>query len=119
VICQANPYKRYEWYFPQPKFSHYWRTVGTRDFWWYLAGDYGGGSWTIKRTDGSSDSVDINEYRALLGVEWGDCNFIRNGRRTGFFEMGYAFEREIEYRYNPQDDIEPSSSFVVRAGIGY
>ncbi len=119
LVCQPNPYKRYDLFFPQPKLSHYWRTVGTNDFWWYVAGDYGGGSWTVQRTSGAEDSVDINEFRVLLGMEWGQNDFIRSGRRTGFFEVGYAFEREILYRYNPADDIDPSSGFLVRAGIGY
>lgn len=119
ILYQPNPYSRYDIFFPQPKFSHYWRTVGTQDFWWYLAGDYGGGSWTIERTNGSSDSIDINEIRILLGMEWGRSDFIRTGRRTGFIEVGYAFDREIEYRFNPADNINPDDGFVIRAGIGY
>lgn len=119
IICQSTPFKRYEFYFPQPKFSHYCRTVGTKDVWWYVSGDFGGGSWTIKRADGAKDSVDINEARLLLGMEFGDSNFIRNGRRTGFFEIGWAFEREIEYRYNPEDNIDPGDGLIVRAGLGY
>lgn len=119
IICQTTPYKRYEFFFPQPKFSHYMRTVGTQDVWWYLAGDYGGGSWTVKRADGANDSVDINEIRLLLGLEFGDNNFIRTGRRNGFFEIGWAFEREIEYRFNRPDDVNLGDGFVVRAGIGY
>ena len=106
-------------FFPQPRYSRYCRTLGTKDLWWYIAGDYGGGSWTITRTDTTEDSVDINELRAVFGIEFGESMAIRAGRRTGFFEVGYVFNREIEYRYNPQDDIKPSDGFMIRAGIGY
>ena len=119
VLCQPNPFTRYDIFFPQPKFARYCRTLGTRDLWWYLAGDFGGGTWTIKRTDGMEDSVDINDYRAIIGLEWGTSDAIRVGRRTGFAEFGYVFNREVEYRYNPQDNLTPNDGFMVRAGIGY
>ena len=79
----------------------------------------GGGSWTIRRDNGTTDSVDINELRAILGIEWGMPDAIRAGRRTGFFEIGYVFNREIKYRYNPDDDIKPGDGMMFRIGIGY
>ncbi len=119
ILYTPNPYSRYDIFFPQPKLARYFRTVGTRDVWGYLAGDYGGGNWTIERTSGESDSVDLNEYRVVAGLEWGLNDAIRAGRRSGFFEIGYAFNRSIGYRYNPQDDIDTNSSVVFRAGFGY
>ncbi|MFK8110634.1 MAG: hypothetical protein AB8B91_00445 [Rubripirellula sp.] len=119
ILYQPNPYTRLDLFFPQPKLSRYWRTVGTRDVWGYIGGDYGGGSWTIKRDNGVEDSVDINEIRLTLGMEWGTTDFIRAGRRTGFFEIGYAFDREVEYRKNSTNNIKPSDGIMFRAGIGY
>ena len=119
VLCQANPATRLDFFFPQPKFAHYCRTIGTQDLWWYLAGDYGGGSWTIKRENGASDSVDINDLRVMVGWEWGRSELIRAGRRTAFFELGYVFNREIKYRNNPADDIDTNDAFMLRAGFGY
>lgn len=118
VLWQPNPFTRFDIFFPQPKLSRYWRTVGTRDVWGYISGDYGGGSWTIERSDGREDSVDINEIRLIAGFEWGTTDFIRAGRRTGFFEIGYAFDREVEYRHFP-NDIKPSDGLMFRAGLGY
>jgi hypothetical protein len=119
ILYQPNQYTRLDLFFPQPKFSRYFQTIGTRDVWWYLAGDYGGGSWTIQRTDLTTDSVDINELRGVFGIEWGASGAIQAGRRSAFFEVGYVFNREIEYRLNPQDNIKPDNGFMVRAGIGY
>lgn len=119
VICRPNPLTRWDIYYPLPRFSRYCRTIGTQDVWWYLAGDFGGGSWTVKRTDGTSDSIDINELRAVFGIEWGNSEAIRIGRRTAFFETGYVFNREIEYRHNPQDNIDLEDGWMFRVGIGY
>ncbi|WP_068264608.1 hypothetical protein [Rubripirellula obstinata] len=120
LLYQPNPYTRLDLFFPQPKLAQYWRTIGTRDVWWYVAGDYGGGSWTINRDNGKGeDSVDINELRVLAGFEWGQSDAIRAGRRTGFFEVGYAFERELEYRRNPADDLDLDDGIIFRLGIGY
>jgi len=119
LLWQPNPYTRFDIFFPQPKLAHYWRTIGTHDVWWYLAGDYGGGSWTIKRADGAADSVDINDFRAMAGLEWGLSDLIRGGRRTAFVEFGYVFERELKFKYNPADDISPGNAWMIRAGFGY
>ena len=119
LLWQPTPYKRYDIFFPNPKFSHFHRTFGTYDTWWYLAGEYGGGAWTITRTDGTEDSIDINDLRVLLGLEWGRSDLIRAGKRTGFVEIGYVFDREVEYLSDPADNFDPNDTFLIRAGIGY
>lgn len=119
LLWQPNPHSRWDLYFPNPKISRYLRTVGTKDMWGYLAGEFGGGAWTITRDNGEEDSVDINDIRILAGLEWGRSDLIVSGRRTGFLEAGWAFAREVEYEENPQDNFEPESTFIIRAGIGY
>lgn len=119
LLWQPNPYSRWDLYFPNPKISRYLRTVGTKDVWGYLAGEFGGGAWTITRDNGEEDSVDINDIRVMAGMEWGRSDLIGSGRRTGFVEAGWVFGREVKYEENPQDNFEPESTFMVRAGIGY
>ncbi len=119
ILYQPNPLARYDFFFPKPKFSRYLRTVGTRDVWWYLGGDFGGGSWTIKRTDGTEDSIDINELRVAFGIETGFNEQLRLGRRKGFFEVGYAFKREVKYRLSPFNDFDPRDNVWFRLGFGY
>lgn len=119
VLWQPHPLVRYDIFFPEPKAAHYVRTIGVYDVWCYLAGEFGGGSWTIERANGTEDSVDINDIRVLLGFEWGRSDLIRTGQRTGFIEVGYVFEREVEYLRNPADDFDPNNTFMVRLGIGY
>ncbi len=119
MLYQPTPLTRYDIFFPEPKLSHYVTTLGTQDVWAFLAGEYGGGSWTIRRESGQADRVDINDFRLLLGLEWGRNDLLRQGRRTGFFEVGYVFDRELVYRRNPQDNISPNDTIMLRVGLGY
>ena len=118
-LWQPNPYTRFDVFFPQPKIARYFRTVGTRDVWWYVTGDYGGDSWTITRDSGQEDSIDINDIRVMAGFEWGLTNLIRAGRRTGFAEVGYVFDREVLYRKSPGDDFNTDDAYMIRIGFGY
>ena len=119
VLWQPNPGTRFDLFFPEPKLSQYLSTIGNYDTWWYVGGYYGGGAWTVERANGSKDSIDINDIRLLLGLEWGRNEQMRDGRRTAFVEAGYVFNRELLYKNQPADNIDLSDSFVVRAGIGY
>ncbi len=119
ILWQPNPDTRFDLFFPEPKLAHYLSTVGTMDTWWYVGGYYGGGSWTVKRDSGANDSIDINDIRVVLGLEWGRNEQMREGRRVGFFEIGYAFDRELLYKNAPLDNLDLQDTFMFRAGIGY
>lgn len=119
VLCRPNPFTKIDIYFPEPKYSHYLSTLGTQDLWWYIAGEYGGGSWTIKREDGREDQFDANDLRILLGFEWGPTDRMRAGLRSWHFELGYVGGREIVYRKNPQDNLDLSDAFILRFGVGF
>lgn len=119
LLWQPNPDTRFDLFFPEPKLAHYLATIGTADAWWYVGGYYGGGAWTVRRTDGTQDSIDINDIRVVLGLEWGRNDQMRDGRRVGFFEVGYVFDRELLYKNSPLDNMDLQSTFMLRAGIGY
>ena len=55
ILWTPTPQVRFDIFFPQPKLSAYLTTVGRYELWWYVAGEYGGGAWTIERADGTSD----------------------------------------------------------------
>lgn len=119
ILWQPNPATRLDLFFPEPKLSAYLTTLGNIDTWWYVAGYYGGGAWTVQRNDGSKDSIDINDIRVLLGLEWGRNDMMRDGRRIGFAEIGYAFDRELLYKRRPADNLDLQDNFVLRIGFGY
>ena len=119
LLWQPNPDTRFDLFFPEPKLAHYVSTVGTLDTWWYVGGYYGGGAWTVTRADTTEDSIDINDLRLVLGLEWGKNEQMRQGRRTGFIEVGYVFDRELLYSLSPADNLSLQDTIMVRAGIGY
>jgi len=71
--------------FPNPKLSMRIYNTGRAEWWGYLQGDYGGGSWTI---DG--EKTDYNDIRIGIGVEFETLSKV-----GGYFEVGGAFNREI------------------------
>ncbi len=119
LLWQPNPQMRFDLFFPEPKLARYLSTVGTADMWGYVAGYYGGGAWTIQRAAGTTDSIDINDLRVVLGLEWGRNDQMREGRRFGFVEVGYVFNRELRYDASPMDNLDLQDTVMIRAGIGY
>jgi hypothetical protein len=114
VLWTPTPQVRFDIFFPQPKLAAYLTTLGQYELWWYLAGEYGGGAWTIERASGTSDRIDINDIRVMAGLEW-------TGPRglTGFVEGGFVFKRQVIYVVTPSDSFDPGDTFMVRAGIAF
>jgi len=114
LLWTPTPQVRFDIFFPQPRLSAYLTTVGRYELWWYIAGEYGGGAWTIQRADGTSDRIDINDIRVSAGIEW-------TGPRglTGFVEGGFVFKRQVIYVVTPADNFNPGDSYMVRAGIAF
>ncbi len=103
---------RYDILFPNPKLARRWTTIGTTEWWYYFAGEYGLGSWTIDRTDGSGDQVDVNDIRIIAGLEW----FALSGTR-GVFEVGYVFDRKLVYKSGQELSLD--DTVMLRAGVAY
>jgi len=115
VLWQPNPQTRFDIYFPRPKLAQYLSTVGTREIWWYVGGEYGGGSWTIERAaSGASDQIDINDLRITLGLEWK-----RDNRGLSYIELGFVFNRKVIYLDSPLDDFRPNDTFMIRGGLEF
>ncbi|MCA9259700.1 MAG: hypothetical protein KDA61_10895 [Planctomycetales bacterium] len=101
--------------FPNPKIRKRFVNIGSSQWWWYVAGEYGGGRWTIERADGRPDDIDINDIRVILGFEWETQTQAR-----GHVEVGYVWDREILFdqtlspaRYTLDDTV------MIRAGIDF
>ena len=101
-------------YFPRPKLARRLRNLGNHEIWAYIGAEYGGGSWTIDRTSGVGDQVDMNDMRAFLGFEW-----LGPRQVTGFFEVGYVFERELVYRSAAGIGIDLDDTYMLRAGLAF
>jgi hypothetical protein len=118
VLWEPNPQTKFDIFFPRPKIAKYWTTLGNANVWWYLGGEYGTGNWTIERvgdTDpGYTDRIDINDIRVFGGLQWYGVS-----NRTGFFDVGYVFDREILFDRVPDDDLKLDDTFMLRAGIRF
>jgi hypothetical protein len=114
LIWTPHSDARFELLFPQPKLSQRITNWGNAQVWGYVAGEYGGGQWSITHgVGGPHDVINYNDLRLLLGVEtFGAGNY------RGNFEIGYVFNREIIYRTGVPE-FHPDGSFLIRAGLGF
>ncbi|MEM6799647.1 MAG: hypothetical protein AAF589_09045 [Planctomycetota bacterium] len=96
--------------FPNPAIRRRINAAGQTDWWVFLAGEYGGGSWTHEL---DPDGFDYNDLRVSIGLE-----FETPSQITGTFEVGYAFDREI-YRPTAMGPVvlEFDDTVMLRAGI--
>jgi hypothetical protein len=125
-VWKPSPVTRFDILFPNPKFTQLLiTTAGGTEWWWYLSGDYGGGVWTVKRSldptnpafhqeNNQIDLVDYDDIRVAWGVD-----FKRPAGVTGFFEGGYAFQRELNYASGLPSTFNPNGAFYVHAGVSF
>ena len=114
VIWTPNPDARWEFFFPTPKISKRWKTVRTTDLWCFIRGEYGGGSWTVRRAAGFDDQVDYNDIRVTVGLE----SYANNGLH-GMFDVGYVFDRALVYRSGDPSRFYPTGTFMLQAALAY
>ena len=115
ILWQPNPKTRFDIFFPKPKLAQYLTTIGNTDIWWYLNGEYGGGSWTVERAGVVGDRrMDINDIRVGGGLEWTCVSGV-----DGFVEVAYVFNRELVFASGPPFEHELKDTFMVRGGLTY
>ena len=103
--------------FPNPKVRKRFVNVGASQWWWYVAGEYGGGRWTIERDPAhfvGDDDIDINDLRVIGGFEWETQTQAR-----GHVEAGYVFDREIRYDSGVPAKFDLDDTWMVRVGVDF
>jgi len=101
--------------FPNPKIRKRSINVGSSQWWVYVAGEYGGGRWTIERASGAADDIDYNDIRAIFGFEWETQTQAR-----GHVEVGYVFDRELIFqRTQTPPRLKLDDSLMIRAGVNF
>ncbi len=111
LVWTPNSNTKFEILFPDPRLAWRLRQVGNMEWWFYGRGEYGGDSWTIN-TGADVIQTDYNDYRVAIGMEFDD-----HSRWDGYFEVGYAFEREI-YQMGTAT-MRPNATVFVGAGLAY
>jgi hypothetical protein len=108
---------KFDLVFPHPKISHRIRWFADSgddvQHWAYVAGEFTGDAWAIRRTDGSNDLVVLSDYRLVLGIE----RKINEGLSSRL-EIGYVFGRRVRYR-SDTPDFHPTDTVMLRGGLSY
>lgn len=113
-VWTPTPDWRYELLLPRPKIAkRISRNGDCWEKWAYLSGQLGGGSFAVERAAGNSDKVTVRDLRLMLGVE-----SVRPGGGGRFVELGYVFNRGIEYERN-DEEYEFDDAFMLRGGIRF
>jgi hypothetical protein len=128
LLWTPNPKTRWDIYFPKPKLASYLTTLGNRELWWYIGGEYGGGAWVVTLDDSDPTVaglqpgrtlMDINDYRVFVGMELNNPAAAGVGTKGLFLEVGYVFEREVLLLSFPDYGFTPGETFMLRGGITF
>ncbi len=121
LFWRPNPNTRFDFYFPEPRFATRMTTIGNTEWWFYVRGEYGGGSWVFTWTelgapgDRPVGQADYNDIRIAMGLEFARLNVL-----DGHIEFGVAFNRQIVPRASLGiDEYKPSTTFFLGAGLAY
>jgi hypothetical protein len=88
VIWTPRSDMRFEVVFPRPRAVFQL----TDRYACYLSGELGGGTWAIERPVVGNDLATYHDLRLCVGLE-----YLENDKRRSAFEIGYLFDRRIEY----------------------
>lgn len=109
-------YVRYELIMPRPRIV--WRLPQDasgveRSF--YVSGEIGGGAWAVRRTDGTTDTLNLSRWGVLVGYETGSA--FGAGAKCRY-EFGYLFARDLEYAESGEE-FSLDDSLVARVAWSY
>jgi hypothetical protein len=85
----------------------------------YVAGEFGGGRWSVERASGASgasgasDSIDYTDLRINFGLE-----SIQAQAWKGHVEIGYVFGRRVNFA-SDTPDVKLQDTLMLRAGLSY
>lgn len=115
LVYKPSDEARLELMFPRPRILRRIADDGERSHWIYLAGELGGGSWAIERSNGQDDIFTYGALRMLLGYE------VQRASKRGFaprVELGWVFNRSVEYK-SGVGDYDPGSAALIRVGATF
>jgi hypothetical protein len=98
---------RLELIVPKPKVSRRVGRIESSEQWLYLAGQFGGGAWSVTDTAETTVLVNYSDLRLFVGWEG-----VRVTGREWRVELGYVFARELAVDQWVLD--QPSDTFVAQ-----
>jgi hypothetical protein len=112
-IWHATPMTRVEAVFPRPRLVQHLGCWKGRDWEFFVGAEYGGGGWAFKNPEGARETIDYRDYRVTTGVSW------TGKKTTGYLEVGYVFNRELQYGTHQEFNYDPGNAFLARIGWTY
>jgi hypothetical protein len=96
---------------PRPRVSRRLFVSETSEAWLYAAGSLNGGTFDVRRGDGSADELSLREFQTSVGVELTNSQIGR-----GFLEVGAGFGRELQFE-SSQDAVSFDPGLALRLGL--
>ncbi len=113
VIWNPHDDVSLECVFPRPKFAYRFTASGLFEDWVYLAGEFGGDTWSIRRAPDRFDMITYVDWRAYLGVERR-----RPGGSALRLELGYVFGREVQFD-SSAPDYQAADTIMLRSSVDF
>lgn len=113
VFYQPNENVKVELFFPRPKVAYRFQHDGDQACWCYVAGEFGGNSWAIERSNGLDDIMTLRDYRLVAGLE-----HIAGDDFRCLVEAGFVFGRKIEYNSGLGNTTQ-SPTAMLRGGLAF
>jgi hypothetical protein len=113
IIWDPHDDVHLELVFPRPRLAYRFTASGLFEDWVYLAGEFGGDTWSIRQGANQFDMITYVDWRVFLGVERK-----RPGGAAVRLELGYVFGRELQFN-SATPDAQFDDTFLVRAGVDF
>ena len=115
IIWTPHDAVRWELVAPRPRIAWRFACDDCIEQWAYVAGEFGGGQWSIVRTGGAADVATYRDFRVFAGLERKPLSAY--GLHLTF-EFGYVFARQLEYA-SITPDVELDDTTMVRLTLSY
>jgi hypothetical protein len=112
LIWTPDENHRLELVFPKPKYAVRYRENESGSLWWFVAGQLGGGAWSVADGPNNDALVAYSDLRLAVGVE----KFCVNGHEWSV-ELSYAFDRQLSIDHWHAANL--GSAFCVSASLGF
>ncbi|MHB8972571.1 MAG: hypothetical protein ACYC3X_09340 [Pirellulaceae bacterium] len=113
IIWDPNDDVHLEILFPRPKLAYRYTASALHEDWAYLAGEFGGDTWSIRRGPAFWDMMEIVDWRVYAGIERK-----KPGGAASRVEIGYVFSRRVEFESQSADYV-PANTLMIRSGFEF
>lgn len=113
LLWNPNDDWKFELAAPRPRIAKRISQENDVERWGYIVGEFGGGTWAIRRASGVNDVVSLQDYRFLFGFEQKGTD-----HHSWLVEAGYVFSRRLQYTSKLGDTDLPGTA-LLRLGMTF